>query len=211
MCLAMLAHCEGADGPLSTKAIDDAISHKDYAVFEAALYHSNWELGVYAINSLNKVPLEVRKPLLMAALLESHIWAEPKKVKRVPYAYGSDVVRGLAQQTMCIRLSADFGLEVNYPNDWSAEERFALAKRIRDHVTASTPPEDLPEWAKTPLPTAAALAAGTQPPSKSPAISEPKPKDAESNIRSPLRWLLVTAAILLSGAWILRRSRQKRT
>ena len=114
-----------------------------------------------------------------------------------------------AQGQLCYILTHAFGLEVKYPHFWSSEERLALADKIRRHVAASTPPEELPEWATAPLPSVAYLNAKAQP---IPGISEKTPLDSEApktRNRSRFAWIAAITGLLAGGVWILRRSTSK--
>ena len=189
-----------------TAAIERAMKEKEYSVLEAAL--NNQYVRYEALFYLREVPIEQKKRLAMIALLDYNYWPDPKEASK-PRNGNLQMIQRDEQGLVCQALSSAFGLEVKYPEFWSTEERLVLADRIRRHMAETTPPEELPEWATAPLPSAAYLNAKAQPiegiPEKTPFNSEaPKTRN-----RSRFAWVGVIAGLLAGGVWILQRSTSK--
>lgn len=197
------------DSQTAWRAVFKAMEAKEYAVVEAALHHPDIYVYGYALTNLGEVPIEERKRLAMMALLDSHLWPDPVEASK-PRDGSMQWRQKNVQDGLCFAFSHAFGLEVKYPKFWSNEERLALAERIRRHITATTPPEELPEWIKTPLPPATAPIARAQSIPKAPANAPQSPDGSNPGARSPFRWIAAIMGIL-GGVWVLLRTARKRT
>ncbi len=118
-------------------AIRRAVAEEAYEVLEAAFQGNDVDVRDLAVDNLEKVPLEERKRIMLAALTDGD-WPDPEEI----WQGGITGVRQGTQSTFCLRLSEVLGVKVgNKKLDqhitdplWSKAERLAVAAMLREKM-----------------------------------------------------------------------------
>ena len=186
------------------KAMDackEAFRLKAYPVLEAALRTGDLDVMHTTLELIYDVPIQERKAVLISALEDLRVWRYDPKRMEITAGNVPGMVSWF-QEKFCKVISEAFGVSTKYPQFWSKEDRADLAAKIRATGDPAIPPKP---------PDASATPSATQPVPTIPGAPAPTAATQSPNVQAtkgmgPVFWAAIGIAVILAGAWSLKRT-----